>query len=38
MPTQTMHPALSQLLPLNLIPNEFEDVHEALENVYSGQN
>lgn len=30
MPTQIMHPTLSQLLPLELIPNELEDLKVAL--------
>lgn len=35
MPTQNMHPPLSQLLPLETIPDEFEGIHEAIENVFA---
>lgn len=34
MPTQIMHPTLSQLVPLEFIPNELEDLQEALASVF----
>ena len=34
MPHQIMHPELSQLLPLDKIPNELEAVRDALMSVF----
>lgn len=35
MPNQIMHPSLSQLLPLDKIPNEIEAVRDALASIFS---
>lgn len=34
MPNQIMHPALSQLLPLDKIPNEIEALRDALISIF----
>jgi len=34
MPPQTMHPSLSQLIPLELVPSELDGLQEALESAF----
>lgn len=34
MPNQIMHPSLSQLLPLDKIPNEVEAIRDALASIF----